>query len=113
MSDPVISSAITRIKSLSDVYTSATSSYYSQINVIEAVRNIGGNYAKYGFTSAEATALQPVFDLSQKFSFLGIDLLSIPRFWNLAVILTFVVFFAMRVVCCLPISSLETPANPR
>ena len=94
MSDPVISSAITRIKSLSDVYTSATSSYYSQINVIEAVRNIGGNYAKYGFTSAEATALQPVFDLSQKFSFLGIDLLSIPRFWNLAVILTFVVFFA-------------------
>ena len=76
------------------VYTSATSSYYSQINVIEAVRNIGGNYAKYGFTSAEATALQPVFDLSQKFSFLGIDLLSIPRFWNLAVILTFVVFFA-------------------
>ena len=90
----VLASAITRIKSLSDVYTSTTSSYYSQINVIEAVRNIGGNYAKYGFTSSEIDQLKPIYELSQQFNFLGIDLLEIAKFWNSAIILTFVVFFA-------------------
>ena len=94
LTDDKLASAISRIKSLSDVYTSATSSYYSQINVIEAVRNIGGNYAKYGFTSTEAELLEPIYDLSQKFNFLGIDLLSIAKFWNPAIILTFVVFIA-------------------
>lgn len=94
LTDDKLASAISRIKSLSDVYTSATSSYYSQINVIEAVRNIGGNYAKYGFTSTEAELLKPIYDLSQQFNFLGIDLLSIAKFWNPAIILTFVVFAA-------------------
>lgn len=94
MSNPAVASAITRIKTLSEVYTSTSSSFYSQINVIEAVRNIGGNYAKYGFTSTEAELLKPVYDLSQQFNFLGIDLLSIAKFWNPAIILTFVVFFA-------------------
>ena len=92
--DAVLASAIERIKSLSDVYTPATSSFYSQINVIEAVRNIGGNYAYYGFTSGEVEKLRPVYELSQQFNFLGIDLLSIAKFWNPAIIMTFVVFFA-------------------
>ena len=90
----VLSSAIARIKTLSDVYTSTSSSFYSQINVIDAVRNIGGNYAKYGFTSSEVAELQPIYELSKQFNFLGIDLLSIAKFWNPAIILTFVVFFA-------------------
>lgn len=90
----VLASAITRIKTLSDVYTSTSSSFYSQINVIDAVRNIGGNYAKYGFTSSEVAELQPIYELSKQFNFLGIDLLSIAKFWNPAIILTFVVFFA-------------------
>ena len=94
MSNPAVASAISRVKTLSEVYTSTSSSFYSQINVIEAVRNIGGNYAKYGFTSTEAELLKPVYDLSQQFNFLGIDLLSIAKFWNPAIILTFVVFFA-------------------
>ena len=86
--------AVERIKSLSDVYTTTTSAYYSQINVIEAVRNIGENYAAYGFTQAQVDALKPIYELSQQFNFLGIDLLSIARFWNPAIILTFVVFAA-------------------
>ena len=90
----VLASAIARIKTLSDVYTSTSSSFYSQINVIDAVRNIGGNYAKYGFTSSEVAELQPIYELSKQFNFLGIDLLSIAKFWNPAIILTFVVFFA-------------------
>ena len=94
LSDPVLSSAISRIKSLSDVYTPATSSFYSQINVIDAVRNIGENYGKYGFTASEAEILKPIYELSQEFNFLGIDLLSIAKFWNPAIILTFVVFAA-------------------
>ena len=94
MTESTLASAITRIKSLSDVYTPATSTFYSQINVIEAVRNIGTEYAKYGFSSAEADKLQPIYELSQQFNFLGIDLLSIAKFWNPAIILTFVVFFA-------------------
>ena len=89
-----LASAIARVKSLSDVYTTTTSSYYSQINVIEAVRNIGGNYAYYGFTSAEASALAPIYEISRGFNFLGIDLLSIAKFWNPAIILTFIVFIA-------------------
>ena len=94
LTDDKLASAISRIKSLSDVYTPATSSFYSQINVIEAVRNIAGNYAKYGFTSSEAEVLRPVYELSQQFKFFGIDLLSIAKFWNPAIILTFVVFAA-------------------
>ena len=94
INEGVLGTAVERIKSLSDVYTSTTSSYYSQINVIEAVRNIGGNYAKYGFTADEAAALAPIYEMSRGFNFLGIDLLSIAKFWNPAIILTFVVFFA-------------------
>lgn len=94
LTEGVLAEAVARIKTLSDVYTSTTSSYYSQINVIEAVRNIGGNYAKYGFTAAEADALAPIYELSKGFNFLGIDLLSIAKFWNPAIILTFVVFIA-------------------
>ena len=94
MSNPELASAISRVKSLSELYTSTSSTIYSQINVIEAVRNIGGNYAKYGFTSTEADLLKPIYDLSQQFNFLGIDLLSIAKFWNPAIILTFVVFVA-------------------
>lgn len=89
-----LASAVERVKSLSEIYTSTTSSYYSQINVIEAVRNIGGNYAHYGFTAAEADALAPIYEISRGFNFLGIDLLSIAKFWNPAIILTFVVFIA-------------------
>ncbi|MBQ1413631.1 MAG: YidC/Oxa1 family membrane protein insertase [Clostridia bacterium] len=94
INEGTLADAITRVKSLSDVYTTTSSSYYSQINVIEAVRNIGGNYAHYGFTAAEAEALAPIYELSHGFNFLGIDLLSIAKFWNPAIILTFVVFFA-------------------
>ena len=94
LTEGTLAEAVQRVKSLSDVYTSTTSSYYSQINVIEAVRNIGGNYAKYGFTAAEADALAPIYELSKGFNFLGIDLLSIAKFWNPAIILTFVVFIA-------------------
>ena len=94
LNEGVLASAVERVKSLSDVYTSTTSAYYSQINVIEAVRTIGNNYAHYGFTAEEAAALQPILKLSQGFHFLGIDLLSIAKFWNPAIILTFVVFFA-------------------
>ncbi len=94
LNDSTLASAIDRIKSLSEVYTNTSSAYYSQINVIEAVRDIGGNYAANGFTSAEQTALQPIYELSHKFNFFGIDLLSIAQFWNPAIILTFVVFFA-------------------
>lgn len=94
INEGVLATAVERVKSLSDVYTSTTSSYYSQINVIEAVRNIGGNYAKYGFTADEAAALAPIYEISRGFNFLGIDLLSIAKFWNPAIILTFVVFFA-------------------
>lgn len=94
ITEGTLGTAITRIKSLSDVYTTTSSSYYSQINVIEAVRNIGGNYAKYGFSAAEAEALRPIYEMSHGFNFLGIDLLSIAKFWNPAIILTFVVFFA-------------------
>lgn len=94
MSNPELASAISRVKSLSELYTSTSSTIYSQINVIEAVRNIGGNFAKYGFTSTEADLLKPIYDLSQQFNFLGIDLLSIAKFWNPAIILTFVVFVA-------------------
>ena len=94
LTEGVLAEAVARVKTLSDVYTSTTSSYYSQINVIEAVRNIGGNYAKYGFTAAEADALAPIYELSKGFNFLGIDLLSIAKFWNPAIILTFVVFIA-------------------
>ena len=92
--DPILASAIARVKSLGELYTTTSSSYYSQINVIEAVRNIGGEYAKYGFTAEQAGALAPIEKMSQGFNFFGIDLLSIPEFWNLAIILTFVVFFA-------------------
>lgn len=94
INEGVLASAIERVKSLADVYTSTTSSYYSQINVIEAVRNIGGDYARYGFTSAEVAALQPIEEISRNFNFLGIDLLSIAEFWNPAIILTVVVFIA-------------------
>ncbi len=94
LTEGVLAEAVNRIKTLGDVYTSTTSAYYSQINVIEAVRNIGGNYAKYGFTAAEAEALAPIYELSKGFNFLGIDLLSIAKFWNPAIILTFVVFIA-------------------
>ena len=94
MSEATLASAIARVKSLSDVYTQATSSIYSQINVIEAVRNIGGDYAKYGFTAAESATLEPIYQLSRQFNFLGIDLLSIAKFWNPAIVLTFVVFAA-------------------
>ena len=94
MSEAALASAIARVKSLSDVYTQATSSIYSQINVIEAVRNIGGDYAKYGFTAAESATLEPIYQLSRQFNFLGIDLLSIAKFWNPAIVLTFVVFAA-------------------
>lgn len=94
ITEGTLATAVARIKSLSDVYTSTTSSYYSQINVIEAVRNIGGNYAHYGFTAAEAEALAPIYEMSKGFNFLGIDLLSIAKFWNPAIILTFVVFIA-------------------
>ena len=93
-SNEVLYSAISRIKSLSDVYTQASSSFYSQINVIEAVRNIGGDYAKYGFTASESASLEPIYLLSKQFNFLGIDLLSIAKFWNPAIIMTFVVFAA-------------------
>jgi len=86
--------AVERIKSLSDVYTTTSSSFYSQINVIDAVRNINQNYAAYGFSSEQIEALEPIYKLSQQFNFLGIDLLSIAKFWNPAIILTFVVFFA-------------------
>ena len=94
LTDATLASAIDRVKSLSDVYTSTSSAYYSQINVIEAVRNIGGDYAAYGFTQLERDALEPIYALSQQFNFLGIDLLSIAKFWNPAIILTFVVFAA-------------------
>ena len=94
MNDTALASAMTRIKSLYEVYTPSASSFYSQINVIEAVRNIGGDYAKYGFTAAESATLEPIFQLSKQFNFLGIDLLSIAKFWNPAIILTFVVFIA-------------------
>ncbi|MBQ9901104.1 MAG: YidC/Oxa1 family membrane protein insertase [Clostridia bacterium] len=94
MNDTALASAMTRIKSLYEVYTPSASSFYSQINVIEAVRNIGGDYAKYGFTAAESATLEPIFQLSKQFNFLGIDLLSIAKFWNPAIILTFVVFAA-------------------
>ena len=93
-SNTALYSAIARIKSLSDVYTPASSSFYSQINVIEAVRNIGGDYARYGFTAVESATLEPIYQLSKQFNFLGIDLLSIAKFWNPAIILTFVVFAA-------------------
>ncbi len=94
ITEGTLGSAIARVKTLSDVYTTTSSAYYSQINVIEAVRNIGGNYAHYGFTAAEAEALAPIYELSRGFNFLGIDLLSIAKFWNPAIILTFVVFIA-------------------
>lgn len=94
ITEGALATAIERVKSLSDVYTTTSSSFYSQINVIEAVRNIGGNYAHYGFTAAEAEALAPIYELSHGFNFLGIDLLSIAKFWNPAIILTFVVFIA-------------------
>lgn len=90
----VLAEAVARVKSLSEIYTSTTSSYYSQINVIEAVRNIGGDYARYGFTTEQAAALAPIEKISQGFNFFGIDLLSIAEFWNPAIILTFIVFFA-------------------
>ena len=94
MSNPVLASAIDRVKSLSELYTTTASSYYSQINVIEAVRNIGGNYAQYGFSAVEADLLKPIYDLSQQFNFLGLDLLTIAKFWNVEIIMTFVVFAA-------------------
>ena len=96
ITEGVLGTAIERVKSLADVYTSTTSSYYSQINVIEAVRNIveNGGYAKYGFTQAEINALQPIEAVSRNFNFLGIDLLSVAEFWNPALILTVVVFIA-------------------
>ncbi len=96
ITEGALGTAIARVKSLSDVYTSTTSSYYSQINVIEAVRNIveNGGYAKYGFTPAEVNALQPIEEVSRNFNFLGIDLLSMAEFWNPALILTVVVFVA-------------------
>lgn len=90
----ILGSAIERIKSLPEVYTAATSSYYAQINIIEAVRNIGSDYARYGFTQAEIDELAPIRDMSHGFNFLGIDLLSIAEFWNPAIILTFLVFIA-------------------
>ena len=96
INEGVLANAIERVKSLSDVYTSTTSAYYSQINVIEAVRNIveNGGYAKYGFSAAETAALRPIEEVSRNFNFLGIDLLSVAEFWNPAIILTFVVFIA-------------------
>lgn len=96
INEGVLAAAIERVKSLADVYTSTTSAYYSQINVIEAVRNIveNGGYAKYGFTQAEIAALQPIEEVSRNFNFLGIDLLSVAEFWNPAIILTVVVFIA-------------------
>lgn len=97
INEGVLAEAVARVKSLSEVYTSTASSYYSQINVIEAVRNIGGEYARYGFTAEQAEALAPIEKMSRGFNFLGIDLLSIAEFWNSAIILTFVVFFASAV----------------